>query len=143
MKNYFYLSFLLCIIFSSSYSQIIQTCGFRGQFGIDADTRSGYTKNGAAPTPNTIDDWFSHIGDRGKGVLDTANASYFKSLLKNNKNISFAQRMSTPVYTKVNGNLWMDAIYLRDFITRSNAKDSTSFISGSNGQEILKGGRVV
>jgi hypothetical protein len=65
MKNYFYLPFLLCFIFSSTYSQIIQTGAFHGPFGIDADTRSGYAKNCAAPpSPNTIDDWFSLTGDR-------------------------------------------------------------------------------
>jgi hypothetical protein len=55
MKKYFYLPFLLCIVISPTYSQIIQTGAFRGQFGIDADTRSGHTKYGTAPSPNTRD----------------------------------------------------------------------------------------
>jgi len=39
MKKKFYLPFFLCFIFSSTYSQIIQTGGFRGQFGIDFTQR--------------------------------------------------------------------------------------------------------
>jgi hypothetical protein len=40
MKKIFYLPFLSCIPFTSTFSQNIQTDGFRGQFGIDADNNS-------------------------------------------------------------------------------------------------------
>ena len=39
MKNFHTASFL-SIDFSQTISQNIQTCGFRGQFSIDADTRA-------------------------------------------------------------------------------------------------------
>src|ERR1700730_3626549 len=96
-----YLSSFLFVFCLASYSQIINTGGFHAGFGIDADTRSGYTKYGPVPAANAGDDWFA--GDNGRGVLDTTNAGYYKSLLQNNNNISFTQRMSVPVYTKVNG----------------------------------------
>jgi len=142
MKKIFYFSFLLCISFSPIYGQIIQTGGFRGQFGIDADKRSGYANRGVVPSPKNTDDWFALSGDCRRGVIGRGKAAYYKSLLQNNKNIRFSQRMSVPVYTVANGTLWLDAIYSHDYITKSNGKDSTSFINAINAQDPnkVKGG---
>jgi hypothetical protein len=135
MKN-LYLSVLLITLSASAYSQL-NNGGFHANFGIDADTRAGYTKYGPpAPSPSG-DDWFSPSGNSGKGVIDTSNAAYFKSKLQSNKNICFVKNMSTPLFSQVNNKLWLDAIYIRDY-TAASGKDSTAFLgSNKNGDNPL------
>ena len=98
MKNV-YLSSLFNIVFHSSYSQIIQTGSYRVQLGIEADMRSHYTTYRTVPSFNITDHWFAT--STVKGVIDTTNAALYKSHLKNNNNISFAQRMSITVYAGI------------------------------------------
>jgi hypothetical protein len=71
------------------------------------------------------DDWFSDAPNRR--VIDTTNASYYRSLMQAGTNISFSKRMAVPLYTKLNGTLWLDATYGRDFSAASFLKDSTTF----------------
>ena len=127
----FYLLGILLFLSVSVYSQI-NTGGFHANFGVDADTKSSYKKYGPAPSSSSGDDWYALTGATGKGVIDTFNASYYKSKLQNNNNISFSQRMSQPLYSNVNGKLWLDAVYLRDFVSGP-GKDSTAFSYGKNG----------
>ena len=83
--------------------------GVRANFGIDADTRSGYTKYGPSLNGATSDDWFGNGVSRG--VIDTANAAFYKSQLMANKNISFQKGMSAPIYSQSDGKLWLDGAY--------------------------------
>jgi len=129
MKKLYILSGLICLLALSAKSQIT-TGGFHANFGVDADTKSGYTKYGPSASSNAGDDWFAGI--RGNGVIDTTGAANLKSLLQSYKNISFSRGMSVPAYTKMNNQLWIDALYMRDFV--ATPKDSTTFNSGENGQ---------
>jgi hypothetical protein len=106
--------------------------GLYANFGIDADTRNNYMKYGLLTGTVAGDDWFSPFS--GNGVIDTANAAYYQSLLQGGSNISFNKRMSLPLYSKVNGKLWLDAAYGRDYSAASSLKDSTTFtIACKNG----------
>jgi hypothetical protein len=116
----FYSVGLFIIICINAHSQF-SNGGVKSNFGIDADTRAGYTKYGV--NSNTGDDWFAGTG---QGVIDTFNASYYKAQLKNDKNISFAQKMSLPAFSLSGGNLWLDGGYLRDYFARK-SEDITSF----------------
>ncbi len=102
--------------------------GFHANFGIDADTRSGYQKFGPAAA-SVGDDWFSFPGRTGNGVIDTTGAAYYRSQLQAGRNISFIKTMSMPAFAKVNGKLWMDAIYIRDHSIEY-GKDTTTFKGG-------------
>src|SRR5712664_2843398 len=99
--------------------------GLYANFGVDADTRSNYMKYGPIMGVVAGDDWFS--ASSNIAIIDTANAAYYLSLLQAGANISFNKRMSVPLYTKLNGKLWLDAVYGRDFMAASALKDSTTF----------------
>jgi len=99
--------------------------GVHANFSVDADTRAGYSKFGAQPNAGTTDDWFS-FSSQTRGVIDTTSIAYYKTQLQNKKNISFLKSMSTPLFSKIDGKLWLDGIYLRDFVS-VNDKDSTAF----------------
>jgi hypothetical protein len=127
--KHFYALVLVSFLFFNAKSQIL-TGGLHANFGVDADTKAGYKKYGPSIAFGTSDDWFASAGANGNGVIDTSNASYYKTQLQNYKNISFSQGMSKPEYSNVNGKLWLDAVYVRDY---AKGKDSTSFLSGRNG----------
>jgi hypothetical protein len=78
------------------------------------------------------DDWFSNlIIAPGSAVIDTAGASEILGRYVSEPatlNRSFTKRMSRPVFSLVNGNRWMDAVYVRDF----HGDDSTVYASGGN-----------
>lgn len=99
--------------------------GLHANFSVDADTRAGFIKFGAQANAGTTDDWFS-FSNQTQGVIDTTSTAFYKSQLQNKKNISFLKSMSTPLFSKIDGRLWLDGIYLRDFIS-VNSKDSTAF----------------
>jgi hypothetical protein len=133
MKQFYFL--LLSIICASSSIAQINTGGLQAGFGVDADTRASYKKYGPSGNYSASDDWFAITGLAGKAVIDTTNASKYLTQLQNNKNISFVQRMSAPAYSNVNGRLWLDAVYTRDYIDASGTtKDSTSFTSARNAE---------
>jgi hypothetical protein len=132
MKWYYIIVFLFVLHFEG-LSQL-NTGGFHAGFGVDADTRAGYLKYGPVTGTISSDDWFSSPTASGTNVIDTTNATNYRSLLQAGNNISFSKRMSVPLYTNVNGRIWLDAIYTRDYITGST--DTTTFSGGGkNGDD--------
>jgi len=131
MKKYFYLLGLLLIALNSTKAQL-NLGGIHANFGVDADTRSRYSKLG--PVTNTVaDDWFGYAG--GKGVIDTTKISQYRTDLQNGRNIAFMKNMSVPAHSIVDGRVWIDAIYLRDFSGYA-GKDSSGFgTSAKNGED--------
>jgi hypothetical protein len=111
----------------------LNTGGFHAGFGVDADTKAGHLKYGPVTGAVSSDDWFSSTAS-GSNIIDTANAAYYNSMLQAGNNISFSKRMSVPLYTNINGKIWLDAVYTRDYITAST--DSSSFAGGGkNGDD--------
>jgi len=107
--------------------------GLNAGFGVDADTRSNYMKYGLTTGPVASDDWFSPSLS-GFNVIDTSNAAAYLALLQGGVNASFNKRMSTTLYSKVGGRLWLDAVYGRDYIGTNPMTDSTAFtIACKNG----------
>jgi hypothetical protein len=108
--------------------------GLHAQFGVDGDTKAGYLKYGPSPGNSMSDDWFSSAAASGYNVIDTSNASYYRSLLQAGNNISFTKRMSASLYASLNGKLWLDAVYARDYVVAQ--LDSTTFTGGNkNGDD--------
>src|SRR5438067_10980512 len=95
-----FITFIVCFLSINAYSQL-NNGGIHAKFGVDADTKSDYIKYGVVTGSVLSDDWFSLSGT-SKGVIDTSNSSYYKSLLQANKNISFGKGMSAPLYYKTN-----------------------------------------
>ena len=107
--------------------------GLNAGFGVDGDTRSNYVKYGPVTGLIVTDDWFSP-SSYGYNVIDTSNAATYRSSLLAGNNISFYKPMSMPLYSRVGGRLWLDAVYGRDFSAASSLKDSTTFtIAAKNG----------
>lgn len=107
--------------------------GLYAFFGVDADTRANWMKYGMVAGSVGSDDWFAPAGT-GTNVIDTANAAFYQALLQAGANLNFNKRMSALLYSKVNGKLWLDAAYGRDFVAASSLKDSTTFtIAAKNG----------
>lgn len=132
MKPCYVILFLISL-YLEGFCQL-NTGGFHAGFGVDADTKAGYLKYGPVTGTISSDDWFSSPTASGSNVIDTANANFYKSQLQAGNNISFSKRMSVPLYTNVNGKIWLDAIYTRDYITGST--DSTTFTGGGkNGDD--------
>jgi len=115
---------VVCFLPMAGFSQL-NNGGLYANFGVDADTRSNYMKYGPIMGTVASDDWFSSFS--GTGILDTSNAAFYLSLLQAGSNISFSKRMAVPLYTKLNGKLWLDATYGRDYIAAAALKDSTTF----------------
>ena len=132
MKNLCAILFLI-VLHAKGICQL-NTGGFHAGFGVDADTKAGYLKYGPVSGTIASDDWFSSATASGTNVIDTANAQNYKSLLQAGNNISFSRRMSVPLYANVNGKIWLDAIYSRDYVTAST--DTTTFAGGGkNGDD--------
>jgi len=107
--------------------------GKYANFGVDADTKSNYMKYGLVTGSVASDDWFAP-SLTGNNVIDTSNAASYLSVLQGGSNYSFNKRMSVPLYSKVGGRLWLDAVYGRDFSAAASFKDSTTFtIASKNG----------
>jgi hypothetical protein len=107
--------------------------GLYSGFGVDADTRANFMKMGLITGAVTSDDWFAPSGN-GFNVIDTSGAATYLALLQGGANIQFSKGMSQLLYAKVNGKLWLDAAYARDFSAAASFKDSTVFsIAAKNG----------
>jgi len=104
--------------------------GINAYFGVDGDTRNNYVKYGPATGSIASDDWFSS-SPSGKNIIDTSGAAGYLALLQSGENIGFNKRMSVPLYSKLNGKLWLDAVYGRDYIATNPLFDSTAFGSAS------------
>lgn len=128
------LAILFLIVLHAKGIGQLNTGGFHAGFGVDADTRAGYLKYGPVNGTIASDDWFSSSTTSGTNVIDTSDAQNYRSLLQAGNNISFSKRMSLPLYTNVNGKIWLDAVYTRDYVT--GATDTTTFAGGGkNGDD--------
>jgi len=133
MKKLYFILLLAVFIKSSPIFAQLNNGGQHAFFGIDGDTRSNYIKYGPSTGLISSDDWFS-FSPAIKNVIDTANASYYRTLLQAGANIGFSQRMSAPLYAKFSGKLWLDAAYGRDWLATAPLTDSTAFtIACKNG----------
>src|SRR5580765_3585437 len=83
--------------------------GINAYFGIDGDTRANYVKYGPLTGLIPSDDWFSYTPGT-ISVIDTNNASFYLAALQSGVNLGFNKRMSVPLYSKINGKLWLDAV---------------------------------
>src|SRR6185437_15115036 len=107
--------------------------GLYANFGVDADTRTNWMKAGIVTGAVASDDWFAPSAT-GYNVIDTTNSASWLALMQSGANAAFSQRMSQLLYAKVNGKLWLDAAYGRDYSSAGSLKDSTVFsISAKNG----------
>jgi hypothetical protein len=131
MKNFTLgILFILALFPLSSLAQL-NNGGINAYFGVDGDTKSNYVKYGPFTGLIGSDDWWSSTG---ASVIDTTNASTYLSLLSGGANIGFNKRMSVPLYSKINGKLWLDAVYGRDYLCTNPLVDSTIFtIAAKNG----------
>jgi hypothetical protein len=131
---------VLAIIFLASLFPLagraqLNNGGLYSFFGVDADTRANYLKYGIAAGNTASDDWFASASP-GTNVIDISNAAIYLAQLKSGQNITFSKRMSQLMYAKVNGRLWLDAAYGRDYSSASALKDSTVFTSSNkNGDD--------
>lgn len=134
MKQFYFVALLLAMHFQI-FSQL-NNGGLNAFFGVDADTKAGYLKYGPATGTVSSDDWFSSSTASGRNVIDTTNASSYRALLQAGNNICFSKRMSTSYYSTVNGRLWLDALYSRDYIVNATSTDTTTFPGGKkNGDD--------
>src|SRR5690349_7617535 len=131
---------LLVLLHCSAFAQL-NNGGFHAFFGVDGDTKAGYLKYGPQTGNLNSDDWFSPSLS-GNNVIDTSNAASYKALLQSGNNISFTKRMPVPLYSNMNGRIWLDGIYARDYIVQLNSSggfvsaDSTAFPGGcKNGDD--------
>ncbi|RYZ19359.1 MAG: hypothetical protein EOP49_48525, partial [Sphingobacteriales bacterium] len=63
----------------------------------------------------------------GLGVIDPTGYMNYGMQLYQGKNISFTKGMSKPKFSIVDGRMWIDAIYARDYVKGANTKDTTAF----------------
>jgi hypothetical protein len=126
-------SYIAFLLLSLTCSGQITTPIIRAGFGIDADVLRSYFNNN--PLAGS-DDWFPANGaDSGDDfVIDTSGAAAIVSGYTTNpasKFYSFTRGMRYPLLSTINGRIYYDAVYVRDF----HGTDSTSFTGGSkNGQ---------
>jgi hypothetical protein len=121
---------LFCFPLFEANAQL-HNSGFHAFFGVDADTKADYIKYGSTTGFRSSEDWFSTHGGN-KGVLDTTGASVYRSLLQQNKNIAFTKRMSAPFFYKSANTMWLDAVYVRDYLKIDSVNiDTTGFVSSA------------
>ena len=119
---------LIALVWSSStlMAQITRP-QVKSGFGVEAELESSLFVE-----ENIGDDWFSANGIiTGRQVIDTTGAAsilqnYISNPLTLNK--SFSRLMSEPIYSLIDNNRWIDAVFIRDF----HGNDSTVFASGGN-----------
>ncbi|MDP4216555.1 MAG: hypothetical protein Q8927_10160, partial [Bacteroidota bacterium] len=135
MKSTFALGLLAAVLLPCSAFSQLNNGGLSAYFGVDADTRSSYMKYGIQMGSLAGDDWFSP-SISGNNVIDTSNSALYLSLLQGGANLGFNKRMSVPLYSKINGRLWLDAVYGRDYVATNPLTDSTAFtIACKNGDD--------
>src|SRR5688500_10500586 len=132
MKKQIYILGFLCVLLTSAKGQLVLG-GYPSNFGVEGDTKAGSFKVGPASNAPTSSDWFALPGSKGTGVIDTTNSNYFKSRLAANANICFVKNMSVPAYSKINGDLWLDAIYIRDHSSAVGSDSSAFGTAAKNG----------
>ena len=135
MKTYLVVILLITSLVPLRTLAQLNNGGLYAGFGVDADTRTDWMKYGILTGAVASDDWFAPSAS-GNSVIDTSNSATWLALLKAGSNLAFNQRMSQLLYAKINGKLWIDAAYGRDFSSASSLKDSTVFsISAKNGDD--------
>jgi len=133
MKTNLLVVILLFSLFPLRTLAQLNNGGLYAGFGVDADTRTNWMKYGILTGAVTSDDWFAPSAS-GNSVIDTSNSATWLAILKAGGNIAFNQRMSQLLYAKINGKLWIDGVYGRDFSSAASLKDSTVFsIAAKNG----------
>ena len=124
---------LICIIYlctfqwSFAQEETLKTT-VKANFGVDADVKSGSLKFSNSDGTKT-DDWF--LGPTGRGVIDVSNQATINRL-NSGENISAIFGMSQPLNSIIDGNLWLDAVYFRDYFSHNNEKDENIFGGGDD-----------
>ena len=133
MKHFLHLIIFFALS-SNCVNAQLSNGGTLANFTIDADTRVGYAKFGTTTlAAYNNDDWFlpSSYPGTGRGVIDTTGASAFRTSLMAGNNISFSRRMNVVNNTVVNGRIWVDGLYVRDYsgssVGATYTYDSTTF----------------
>ena len=126
--------FCLCVV-QYTYAQtdpLNLRTSVKANFGIDADIKSDTLSfNTDGHVEAGTDDWFKEPDSLGLGVIEMPSDATIDSLASG-LNMSNEFRMSQPVNSTVNGNLWLDAVYLRDYYSYNNEKDKTIFGGGND-----------
>jgi len=121
------------------HAQALQEGCIEASFGIDADNVANVSLYGDdACNPCNADDWFlnSAFPGTGIGVIDTVDGFSLSAALSSGSNISHSAGMTVLPNSLVNGNRFIDAVYLRDYYGGSLATDLTSFTNASrNGED--------
>ncbi|MFZ1528989.1 MAG: hypothetical protein WAT19_09580 [Ferruginibacter sp.] len=87
--------------------------------------------NASANNPTTgIDDWFNYIAASGLSVIDTNGAAVIRQNL-NAGHFPFSKRMAFNNYTVLNGSLFLDGLFARDYHTGSGT-DRTVMLGSSS-----------
>lgn len=135
------LRFLLPLLLFFSTLQIgnTQNTGCRpGRFGVDGGLYSNVIEFGSgSPALNSVD-WFYRFvsGGTGQGVIDTTMKSSFRTLLQGTGNPLLEARMSSGLYSFVDNQIRIDAVFGRDMFGGTGAIDQTSFETASkNGED--------
>ncbi|SDS03637.1 Ig-like domain-containing protein [Christiangramia echinicola] len=136
------LAFLL-FFFTISSLQAQTTISLSDQviakFGVEADLYANLPQISDQDFENS-DDWFLNNQWTGTGLNVIAQSgtdsegnnvgAVISSITSGN---NFGEiRMSKPIYSMVDGYLWIDAVYFRDQRTNSNLVDETFFTSGND-----------
>jgi len=120
---FLFLGFINC-----AKAQII-TPIIKSNFGVEADLQANYYGD---TIQNGSDDWFNNsaAANTGRGVIDTTGAADIIARYNADpvsRQLPFYRTMSVPAYSIINGRMWIDAVFIRDY----HDNDSTVFASGS------------
>jgi hypothetical protein len=122
---------LLLLLISVAGKAQITSPQIKANFGVDADLRANFF-NGFTVTGN--DDWFGIGIVAGPGVgtfvIDTTGAPFIRkryTLDPNFRKIPFFRGMRFPQFSVVNGQMLIDAIFIRDH----HGDDSTVYATGN------------
>jgi hypothetical protein len=129
-KNFKKLLFLLLLIAPVAGFSQLTNGGINAYFGVDGDTRSNYVKYGPVTGFIPSDDWFAGYTG-GTNIIDTTGGQQLGLTIWLGNNISFTKRMSVPLYSTINGKLWLDAAYGRDYICQGYPFDTTVFVTAA------------
>jgi hypothetical protein len=106
-----------------------------GIFGVDGGLYSNRTEF-PTETADASSDWFFRGPGTGNGVIDTLKRAAFQLLLQGTGNPLLEARMNTGIYSKVDGQVRIDAVFGRDMFGGTGAIDLTSFETASkNGED--------
>lgn len=110
----------------------ITTPVIKANFGVDADVGTNYFNN---LVQSGNDDWFNNgIAGTGLFVIDTTGAAGILADYLTDASpwprrmASFYRGMSLPKFSNVNHQIWLDAVYVRDY----HDNDSTVYGTGSS-----------